>query len=477
MSAPIIFIAFPAIAAPLVYLIRRVRGPATTLSILATVLLGFLALGLPLDQPAAWLGGATVDSTWTVLGRVFEIEPGDRPALAFIFWQAALLFLVSGIGETNDLFLPAALANLGLVAAALFVRPFLFAALFLQLGAAVAVFMLAGGVYPASAQGPPATRGALRYLVYTTLGVPFILLTGWLLEANAANPTDTTYIQQATLLLMVGFAVLTAVVPFHSWVPAIAEQASPYAVAYVLTVQRLAVLFLMLSFLNAYPWLGQNPMVYRALTLAGGSMVLAGGVLAFGQRNFGRVMGYAVLVDFGAVLLGVGLGSRAGVEAALVTMALRGLALPLWALGLDQMRQAVGSDQFDALAGFARRYPLAAAALVAGLLSLVGFPLTAGFTGRWALLHLLAQIHPTSAILLLLATVSVSLVCARGLAAMLTPAAPLEGEEPLPPAPVGRLALALYAIGFTVLLAIGFFPQWLLPAVAGTAAVFTRLAP
>ena len=68
-------------------------------------------------------------------------------------------------------------------------------------------------------------------------------------------------------------------------------------------------------------------------------------------------------------------------------------------------------------------------------------------------------------------------MCARGLTAMLAPAAPLEGEAPLPTAPVGRLALALYAVGFTVLLAVGFFPQWVLPAVARTAAVFTRLAP
>jgi formate hydrogenlyase subunit 3/multisubunit Na+/H+ antiporter MnhD subunit len=313
--------------------------------------------------------------------------------------------------------------------------------------------------------------------VYTTLGVPFILLTGWLLEASALNPGNTAYIEQATLLLMVGFAVLLAVMPFHSWVPAIAEHASPFAAAYVFTVMRLAVLFLMLSFLNAYPWLGQNPTVYRALTLGGGTLVLAGGVLAFGQRNFGRVMGYAILVDFGATLLAVGLGSRAGVEAALVTMALRGMALPLWALGLDQMRRSVGGDEFDRLAGFARRQPLPAAAVVAGLLSLVGFPLTAGFTGRWALLHLLAQIHPTAAILLLLATVSVALVCARGLTAMLAPATPPEGEETLPPAPIGRLALGLYATGFTVLLAVGFFPQWVLPAVTRTAAVFTNLAP
>jgi hypothetical protein len=53
----------------------------------------------------------------------------------------------------------------------------------------------------------------------------------------------------------------------------------------------------------------------------------------------------------------------------------------------------------------------------------------------------------------------------------------LEGEPPLPAAPVSRLGLALYAVGFTVLLALGFFPQWLLPAVAGTAGVFSRLGP
>jgi formate hydrogenlyase subunit 3/multisubunit Na+/H+ antiporter MnhD subunit len=475
MSAPILFIAFPVIAAPIVYLIRRVRGPATTLSVLAAALLGALALMLPLDQRASWLAGTFVDSTWTVLGRVFAIEPGDRLALAFIFWQSALLFLVSGIGETNDLFLPASLANLGLVAAALFVRPFLFAAIFVQLGAALAVFMLAGGAYPAGSGSPPASRGALRLLTYTTLGVPFILLTGWVLDASAANPGDPRYIEQATLFLLMGFAVLGAVVPFHSWVPAVAEHASPFAAAYVFTVMRLVVVFLLVSFLNAYDWLGQNQTVYRALTLGGGTLALAGGALAFGQRNFGRATGYAVLADFGATLLALGLGSGAGVEAALVTVALRGVALPLWALGLDEMRRTAGSDHFHALAGFARRQPLAAGAVLAGMLSLAGFPLTAGFTGRWMLLRLLAQIHPTAAILLLLATVSVFLVCARGMATLLAPATPPPGEEALPAAPISRLALALYGVGFAVQVVLGFFPQALLPAVAGAAAVFSNL--
>jgi formate hydrogenlyase subunit 3/multisubunit Na+/H+ antiporter MnhD subunit len=474
MSAPILFAGIPILLVPLVYLLHRARPVDTGMTVLVTLVLALLALGLPFGQPVGALGGLTVQDTTTILGRSFTVEAADRLALAFMFSQAALLFLVSGIVETSAAFLPASLGVLGLLAAALFVRPFLFAAVFLEMGAALAVFMLVADE-PSQALSHQATRGALRFLVYTTLGLPFILLTGWLLEANAASPSDPTFTNQAAVMLIVGFAVLLAVVPFHSWVPAIAEHAPPLAGAFVFSVFCQAVIFLLLTFLGTYPWLNQNPTVYRALTLAGGGMALFGAVCAFGQRNFGRSLGYAMLVDIGAVMLGIGLGTQAGVAAALTTLALRGIALPLWAVGIAQMRAAEGSDDFEALRGFGRRNPVAAGAVLLGLLSLAGFPLTAGFPGRWALLSLLAQIHPTAAVLLLLGTISVSFVCARGLSSLL--ASPEHSEAaPWSFPSISRASAAVYALGVTVVVVLGVFPQWLLPAVADTASALARLS-
>ena len=473
MSAPILFAGIPILLAPLVYLLHRTRPVATVLTVLATFALALLALSLPFGQPVGALGGLTVQGTTTILGRSFTVEAVDRLSLAFMFSQAALLFLVSGIVETGAAFLPASLGVLGLLAAALFVRPFLFAAIFLEMAAALAVFMLVAE-QPGQALSPRATRGALRFLVYTTLGLPFVLLTGWLLEANAASPSDPSFTNQATVMLMVGFTALLAVFPFHSWVPAIAEHAPPLAAAFVFTVFGQAVLFLLLTFLNAYPWLNQNPALYRALTLAGGGMALFGAVFAFGQRNFGRSLGYAILIDTGAMLLGLGLGTQAGVEVALTTLALRGIALPIWAVGLAQMRQSGGGDDFESLRGFGRRNPIAAGVVLLGLLSLAGFPLTAGFPGRWALLSLLAQIHPTAALLLLLGIVSIAFVCARGLSALLTQGEASQGAHwSLPP--ISPASVALYALGATVVLVLGLFPQWLLPAVATTASALSRL--
>ncbi len=471
MPAPVLFIGFPLLMAPVLYLLRRTPAAASLTAVAVTGALALLALVLPLGQPVGWLRGVPIDSTATILGRVFEIAPDDRPALAFLFGQAAVLFLAAGTSATSDYFLPAGLANLGLLAAALFVRPFLFAAPFTVIGAALSVFMLAGD----GQSGPlarQATRGALRFLVYITLSLPFILLTGWLLEASAASPADTSFTAQATVLLLLGFAVLMAVVPFHSWLPAVAEDSPAFAAAFSFSVTRLGILFLLLTFLNTYSWLGQNPAVFRALTLAGGGMALVGALFAFGQRNFGRVMGYLMIIDIGAVLLAIGLATPTGVQVALAILVLRSLALPLWAMGVDQLRRAAGSDEFEALRGYGRRYPLATAAVVVGMLSIAGFPLTAGFTARWALLNHLAPGQPAAAILLLLGTVSVSLVAARGLVALLARPATPDADEV---EPVSVPALVLYGLGFATLLVLGLFPQWLLPTVANLSAVFTRL--
>jgi formate hydrogenlyase subunit 3/multisubunit Na+/H+ antiporter MnhD subunit len=474
MAAPLLFVGLPALLAVAVYWLadrppRRVRPERLNLWLAVAAAAGaacltLLAIWLPLDERVLW-GRLMISSSYSLLGRTLSFDAADRLSLALMFGQGALLFLGAAIAPSGRYYLPAGLAVLGVLAAAMFVRPFIFAPLFLELAAAAAVLMLAG-------ESPRQTRGAWRYLVFMTLALPFILISGWLLEGNAGTAPGPQALNVA-LTLGIGFAILLAAVPFQSWVPMVAQDAPPLAAAFVLVVMQQAVVFLLLTFLGAYPALGQNPTVYRAFTVLGGGMVLVGGLFAVGQRNLGRTLGYAVLVDIGAVLLGVGLQTPAGAAAALTALTLRGIALCLWGIGDAQLRQAGGGDDFDSLRGLGRRHPFAAAAAIFGLLSLVGFPLTAGFAGRWALLRLLAEIHPTGAILLWLAMASIALVCIRALAALLA-ASP---DEPVAPRAETPAAMLVYGLGVLVVLALGAFPQWLLPVVANAAAVYSHPLP
>ncbi|MBP7690913.1 MAG: hypothetical protein KA764_03305 [Anaerolineales bacterium] len=470
IPTPLIFVLAPWLAVPAIYALR-VRGwrTAETLAAVAAAAgLAGLAAFLPLAAPPY------LTDTFSVLGRQFVMMPADRAALTQSFALAALIFLGAGLQTQGRYFLAAGVGILGLQAAALLVRPFLYSAIFIELGAAISVLMLTDEAHPA-------TTGALRFLIYTTLGVPFILFAGWLIESGAANPGDPAYLSQAAFFLTAGFALWLAVVPFHSWLPVMAQDAPPLATAFVTAVMRAPMIFLLLKLLDTYGWLAETPLFANGLVLAGASMVILGALFVFGQRNLGRSVGYALLIEFGAVLLAVALGTRAGVEATLAALAMRGPGLWLWAMGLDQLRRAArardperagSGDDFAALGGLGWRYPFAVTAVAVGMLSLVGVPLMAGFPARWALLRLLAEQTPALAAVLLAAMTSVGLVVFRGLAAMTTPRSSDEVIEPRE----SRPAMVAFCFGVGVVLLLGAFPQWILPSVASGAA-FTRFGP
>ncbi|MGQ0603283.1 MAG: proton-conducting transporter transmembrane domain-containing protein [Anaerolineales bacterium] len=460
MPAPLLFILLPMVSAPLVY-VARLRGwhvVEVGLAVVTALALLTMSIWLPIE------GNPFVRDSFDILGRTFILEAADRSVLGIICAQAALIFFGVGLNTHGRYFLSAGLLALALLAAALFVRPFLYAAIFFVAAAALEVFMLADG-------GPQATRGALRYLTFTTLALPFILFTGWLLDATVLSPDYA----RATFLLLAGMAILLGVIPFHSWLPVAAEHSPPLATAFVGTVMRSPVLFLLLRFLNAYDWLGDSPAVLQALTLAGVGMTAVGAVFVFGQRNLGRALGYALMIDIGATLLGIGLGTRAGIEVVLATLALRGLGLWLWAVAAEQLRRVTASGEldFESLRGVGWRYPFAVTAMPIGVLSLMGLPLMAGFAPRWALLRLMAEDSLVLAVLVLAAMTAVGVVVMRSLAAMTTPRSP---DEVIAPQET-LVQRVVYVAGVVLVLVLGVFPQWVLPLITGAAAAFERFGP
>lgn len=456
MSGPLLLIGFPLAMAPVVYALGRRPARQAAAALAVAALLSLVVLRLPMGEPLDALGiDFSLDRSMFVLGRSFTFDIPQRPALLFVYMAATVQFASALVTPVHRTFLPAGIAALALCSAALLVEPFLFAAIFLQLLASVGLAMLA-------APETRAQRGPVRFLVYMTLGMPFVLLTGWLVEGSAISPGDPALVWRATLLLAAGFAILLGVVPFHTWMPQVAEESPPHATALVLSLVHGSATFLMLRFFNEFEWLRSNPDVYRALHVAGLALVVVGGLTGLVQRSLARWMGYAVMVDVGATLLAIGLGTSAGVSIALMTIASRTFGLAAWAVGLAHVRLArPGADGEALLRGAMWQRPAASVALVAGALSMVGVPLTVGFVGRWALIEQLAPISLSTTLALLAATAGLAVACARGLALLLE--RPDEDRERTDE-PVQVRALALVVVA--ALFVLGLFPQLLMPAVA-----------
>lgn len=475
ISGLLLLLILPVVMAGIVYLLLRWTFPVSALLSIATaIILGISVLALPVDQPAQEgadaqiaMGGAV-----TFFGRELVVQQTDRMAMAFLFFVTAGLFFLAWRFAARSLLFPMGLGLLSLLCGALLIRPLIYAALLVEIAAALSVFAL-------QAEGTSSTRGGQRYLIFTTLALPGVLVTHWLLERYAVTPDETELLGAAAALLGISFALWLGVVPFHSWVPAVAGDGVPLAGAFILTVGNGAVWFLLLDFLETYPWLGQHPLFSPLVSAAGLAMVLVGALLAPAQRRLGPLVGYAVLIDGGAALVGLGLNSRLGVMLVLFSLLVRPFGLILLSAGLSGLRaHSGGDDGFDALQGLGWKAPWSTAALIVGALSIAGMPISAGFVWRWALCRALAPSYPGAALSILLAGVGVMIGIWRGISALLT--RPLSAKDRSVVSlgtSEGRLTASVVVVALLVCLWIGLFPQILAPVAASLTEAYTFFLP
>jgi NADH-quinone oxidoreductase subunit N len=264
-----------------------------------------------------------------VLGREFIITTAEQPLIALLFSVAALWFLGAFSIQITSFFIPLSLGMVALLIAALAVEPFLYAALLIEIAVLLSIPMLAP-------LGEQSRQGVLRFLIFQTAGMPFILFTGWMLAGIETGPADTALVTRAAVMLGLGFAFLLGVFPFYTWIPLLAEQAHAYVTGFIFVILPTVVLFLGLTFIHQYTWLAGSPLVFEILRVAGTLMVATGGILAAFQRNYYRVLGYTVMVMIGFAMLAIGLKESDGISIFGALLLPYIIALWLWTYSLDK---------------------------------------------------------------------------------------------------------------------------------------------
>jgi NADH-quinone oxidoreductase subunit N len=259
----------------------------------------------------------------------------------------------------------------------------------------VSVYVLAG----INRRSPAAAEAALKYFLLGAFASGFLLY-GIALVYGATAATNLTQIgtQVRTLglanspmlliglgLLLVGFGFKVAAVPFHMWAPDVYDGAPTPVTGYMATAVKAAAF----------------AALYRVLTEAFGGVkewheivswlavvtMVVGNVIALAQPMVKRMLAYSSIAHAGYLLVAVAVGGDAGAGAlllylvvyALTTLAAFGL---LAATGRDGERDV----RIDDLAGLSQSRPWLAFALAVCMLSLLGFPGTAGFIGKWYIL-------------------------------------------------------------------------------------------
>ncbi|MFN8433260.1 MAG: proton-conducting transporter membrane subunit [Anaerolineales bacterium] len=463
MSAPILWIAVPFVLGLLILFLLSERYTAYVGGAVATIL-ALIAFFIPIDT-ALLLGNVSLKISPAIefFGRSFELSTADGPILAMVYGLAALWFFGTEASGTAHRFVSLGLMITALLTASIAVEPFLYAALLLEIAAMLVVPLLVP-LY----QRPG--RGVTRFIIYQTLAMPFILFSGWMLAGVEASPGDLGTIVQSGVMVTMGFAFLFAVFPLYNWIPQLMEEATPYAVGFLLWALPTFTTIFALGFLDRYTWLRNTPQIANAILFSGVIMTATGGIFGALQRHLGRIFGYAAIAETGLLLIALGLRSSEVVNIAFLILISRGLELSVWALALSIIKRNAYPLMFSDVQGLARKYPVATSALIIAHLSVAGFPLLAGFPSRLALWQELSLQSLSASLWVFLGLLGLLVASVRTLATLVMAGddAPWELNETW----VQTIMLSAGVFGIFLL---GLFPQILQPFLSSLPALFEHL--
>jgi NADH-quinone oxidoreductase subunit N len=184
-------------------------------------------------------------------------------------------------------------------------------------------------------------------------------------------------------LLAVGFAFKVSAVPFHMWTPDAYQGAPTIVTAFMSTgVKAAAFAAFVRVFLSPLAPL-QADWIPVLQVIAAATMIL-GTVLGVLQTNVKRMLAYSSIAHAGYIFLGIIATTATGKAAVLFYL----LAYAVTNIGAFGIIALLGTPQneHDELRDFAGLWtsrPGLAALMTIFLLSLGGFPPTAGFIGKW----------------------------------------------------------------------------------------------
>ena len=238
------------------------------------------------------------------------------------------------------------------------------------------------------------SEAGLKYFVLGALASG-LLLYGISLAYGFAGSMDFTRLSQAfatgtpsaglvigVVFIVAGLAFKISAVPFHMWTPDVYEGAPTPVTAFMSTAPKVAAIALLLRVLSV-PFGHLSPQWTQLIVLISIASMLLGSLAAIGQANIKRLMAYSSIGHMGYALIGLAVGTRAGIQGVLIYMVTYVfMSAGVFGCIIAMRRRGTPLERVADLSGLARTDPMLALAMAVFMFSMAGIPPFSGFFGK-----------------------------------------------------------------------------------------------
>ena len=237
-------------------------------------------------------------------------------------------------------------------------------------------------------------ESGLKYLIVGSLGSA-VLLYGLAMLYGATGSTDfakiavaagdvedDTLFVAAIALIVTGLAFKASVAPFHQWTPDVYEGAPTPITAFMAVATKAAAFGVLIRLFDTALISAADLWAPAFATLAVVTIIV-GNVGAIGQSSVKRMLAYSSVAQAGYMLAGLVVSTRLGASALVFYLfAYTVMNLAAFAVIVARERETPYGDDLRALHGLGVERPWLAWPMTIAMLSLAGFPATAGFFGK-----------------------------------------------------------------------------------------------
>lgn len=242
-------------------------------------------------------------------------------------------------------------------------------------------------------------RGLLagyKYLLIGSAGSAFILIgigflyisTGTLnmqLMAEILPPISSSWTVLAGIaLLIAGLSTKTGLFPLHIWMPdayAYAPSIAPVISTLALKAGLVALIRIIYTVSGPVITVDQVPL-QSILALLGALAIVVCSIMAIRQIDIRKMFAYSSGANIGCVVLGMSIGTLAGLEGAILLIITHALAKACLFLCADVLLIQAGIRTIFQFRGLGQTMPYTMGAFSMAAISIIGIPLSGGFMSK-----------------------------------------------------------------------------------------------
>ncbi len=255
-------------------------------------------------------------------------------------------------------------------------------------------------------QGTNASSAAAKKSLIIIGGTDVLMLLGvaliWKIAGNFVmnsihlNLSDPVSLAAYILMAIASFAK-AGVIPFHSWVPDVAEGAPASVAAYLpASLDKLLGIYLLARI--SLDLFTMNSISNLVLLSVGAITIVFAVGMALVQHDFKRLLGYHAVSQVGYMVLGIGAASPIGIAGSLFHMLNNTIYKSCLFLSAGVVEKKMQTTDLSKLGGLAKYLPVTFACFLIASISISGIPPFNGFVSKWmiyqAIIELGSSKHP-----------------------------------------------------------------------------------